>query len=296
MERRQLWELIREAWLKLETRYEPAINDFVSKSTLGMREWMIMLAVLTFEPDDTTPSHLMVRGPYTSSDRYLSFLENAADQGYLSPTSPGRFRFSPKGRKAVLELIRVAREAMTAADPLTPQESERMVELFERLVTNCLKTPSPPNIWSISLSNKLMPTKEPAMPYIEQAVSCLSAYRDDAHLAAWQNSSLSASALESLTLIWREKVKTLDELTDRLYFRGHSQRVYIDALNELRERKYISGTRNALLITDLGYKFREEVEEKTEEFFFTPWDCLSDTDMANFSDLMIQMRDGLESS
>lgn len=290
MKREFLWELIREAWISIESQYEPAINRFVSESDLGMREWMILLAVFTFEPDETTPSHLMVRGPYTSSDRYLSWLENAHEEGFLEQSNPGRFHFSSKGREGTIELIRVAREAMVAADPLPADDAQLLVEFFDRLVSSSLEAPPPPDTWSISLSNKLMPPKEPPMPYIEQAISCLSAYRDDAHLAAWQNSGLSAIALESLTYIWRGKVSTLEDLTDKLYFRGHSQNVYIDALNELRGRDFISGIRTSLRITDQGMQFREEVEKKTEQYFFAPWDCLSGDDMEKMAELLEGMR------
>ncbi|HUV27530.1 MAG TPA: hypothetical protein VMW34_09200, partial [Anaerolineales bacterium] len=67
-----LWKLMRETWIKFEESFDPAIKPIVSRSKLSLREWMLILAALTFEPEDTTPSHLMVRGPYTSSDRYLA--------------------------------------------------------------------------------------------------------------------------------------------------------------------------------------------------------------------------------
>ena len=38
---------------------------------------------------------------------------------------------------------------------------------------------------------------DPPLPYAEQALSCLAAYRDDAHLSAWRPSGLSAPALEA---------------------------------------------------------------------------------------------------
>jgi hypothetical protein len=246
MDSRNLWQLIREAWSKLESRYGAAINVMVSESGMDMREWMILIAVLTFEPEDATPSHFMVRGPYTSSDRYLSRLGTAADQGYLEQINPGRFRLSAQGREATAEFIRIARDSMASVDPLSSSKSQM--------------------------------------------------YRDDAHLAAWQSSGLSAIALESLTMIWRGQVGTLDELTDKLYFRGHPQSVYIDALNELRARSYISGFRNALRITNQGCHFRDQVEMKTEEYFFAPWDCLSGADMEKMADLLTEMRDGLNSS
>jgi hypothetical protein len=275
MDDQSLWKLLREFWRKIGASFDPAIKSMVADSDLDMREWMLLIATLTFEPENTTPSHLMVRGPYTSSDNYLARLENAAGKGYLINMSNGSFRLSNEGREAVLQFINLARRAMEAADLLPAAEAKTLANLLERLVRNCLDTPPPPNTWSISLSYKLMPVSEPAMPFIEQALSCLSAYRDDAHLASWQSSGQSAIALECMTLIWRGQVSTLAELTDKLSFRGHPDKVYADALAELREKNYLSVFQRVLRLTDEGIYFREKVEELTDQYFFTPWTCLT---------------------
>jgi hypothetical protein len=274
MDDRSLWKLIHAFWMKLQSHFDPVIEQLVNESKLDSREWMMLLAVLTFEPEDTTPSHLMVRGPYTSSERYLQRLENLASEGYLQNVSAGRFKFTPKGRDEADKFIKVAREAMVFADPLSPDDSLSMAELLQRLIQECLDTPPPPNPWSISLSNKLMPAIDPPMPFIEQAISCLSAYRDDAHLASWRSSGLSATAMECLTLIWREQVTTIDELTGKLSFRGHQEKVYMDSLAELRSRAYISGIRNVIRITEDGRLFRDQVEATTDQYFYSPWSCL----------------------
>jgi hypothetical protein len=276
MDDQSLWQLMRESWMKLEAHYEPAIEPLVAESKLNSRAWMVLLAALTFEPEDTTPSHLLVRGPYTSSERYLMLLENAVDQEYLIRTSGGRFQLSPTGRAATQEFIRLAREAMVMADPLDVGESQDLAEMLDHLVNKCFETPPPPNTWSISLSKKLMPPIDPQMPFIEQAISCLAAYRDDAHLASWQSSGLSAISMETMTVIWRGQASTLEELTDKLSNRGHPKKVYVDALTQLRTREYVSGSRSVLRLTEYGKLFRDRVEAKTDQYFYTPWSCLTD--------------------
>ncbi|MCK4819670.1 hypothetical protein KA005_28145 [bacterium] len=271
-----LWKRMRETWIRIQKRYDPVIKKLVSKSSLSLREWLLIIAALTFEPEDTTPSHLMVRGPYTSSDRYLAGLENAAEVGYLTKVGHGRYRLSNNGRAAVEEFIDVARDAMTSTKQLPDQELSVLAQLLNRLVNICLDSPPPPDTWSIVLSNKLMPPINPPMPFIEQAISCLSGYRDDAHLASWCSSGLSANAMESLTLIWRGQVNTFQELTQKVDFRGHPDSVYLDALVELREREYLEGSRNHIRITSQGEQFRDQVEEKTDQYFFLPWASLSE--------------------
>jgi len=286
MDDRILWKLMREAWIRIEKRFDPAIRPLVSKSNLSLREWMLIVAALTFEPEDTTPSHLLVRGPYTSSDRYLAGLENAAKVGYLSKVGDGRYRLSNNGRAAVDEFIDVARDAINSITELPAQELSILAQLLNRLVKECLETPPPPDTWSIKLSNKLMPPINPPMPFIEQAISCLSAYRDDAHLASWCSSGLSANAMESLTLIWRSQVNNFQDLIQKVEFRGHPESVYLDALAELRERDYLEGSRSQLRITTTGKQFRDQVEEKTDQYFFHPWVCLTDIEKVQIADTL----------
>lgn len=138
-----------------------------------------------------------------------------------------------------------------------------------------------------------MPSPDPPLPYIEQAVSCLAAYRDDAHLAAWQKSGLSATALEALTLLWRDEVDALDELMEKLAHRGHPPRVYKNALSELRENKYIIGSDNALRLNQVGKAFRNRVESETDNYFLKPWACLSEVEKTEMKSLLVRMRDGL---
>jgi hypothetical protein len=281
-----LWDLIRESWIKIEASFDPAIKPIVAESELNIREWMLIFAAMTFEPEDTTPSHLLVRGPYTSSDQYLTRLENAADKGYLENKSNNHFRLSDKGRESVTNFIKVARETMEAASLLEEPDARNLANLLECLVKNSLENPPPPNTWSINLSYKLMPAKEPALPYIEQAISSLSAYRDDAHLASWQSSGLSAIALESLTLIWRGQVSSVGQLTEKLSFRGHPDKMYYDALAELREHEYISGFQNVLRVTEEGKLFRDRVEASTDHFFFAPWTCLNADEKEQMAEIL----------
>lgn len=289
MDNHSLWKQFRCSWTKIGASFDPVIKQIAADSKLNLRDWMLLLAAFTFEPDNTTASHLLVRDPYTSSDQYLSRLEGAAEKEYLDRVSEGSFRLSDKGREAVQEFIKVARDAMVSADLLPDQEAFTLAELLQLLVEKCLDTPPPPNTWSITLSNKLMPAIDPPMPFIEQAISCLSAYRDDSHLASWQSSGLSATALESMTLFWREQVNNLEELSEKLSFRGHPDTVYMDALSELRNRSYLSGYSTALYLTEAGNSFRDQVEAKTDQYFFAPWSCLSETEKSTLAKILEQL-------
>lgn len=292
MDDHTLWKIIRDGWIIIRRSYDPTVRNMIAESDLNIRQWMLLLAVLTFEPEDTTPSHLLIRDPYTSCEQYQIRLEQVAIKGYLKQVSEGRYRLSDKGRRSILEFIKNLREAMLSVDLLPEPEAKHLAEMFSKLVVSSLETPPPPNPWSINLSYKLIPAADPPVPYIEQAISCLSAYRDDSHLAAWRSSGLSAIALESLTLYWQEQVKTLEDIIEQLSFRGHPERIYADALDELRDRGFVSGFRNAPYLTEVGRSFRDEVEVKTDHYFYHPWKSLTNSEKNSLAEILnnIQVR------
>jgi hypothetical protein len=296
MDNLSLWHLMREAWRAMNPHYEPAIQEVIANAQLEPRAWGLLLAARNFEPEEVTPGHLLVRSPYTSAEYYLYQLKSITSAGYMAEVNPGKFRLTATGRQAVLRFIDRARFAMAHADPLPLADSSRLADLLNKLVESCLNHPAPPNPWSIQLSYQIMPEKSPPLPFIEQAFTCLDAYRDDAHLASWRDSNLSATAFETLTMLWYEEAYSLNEIVRKLARRGHDPKVYSMALSELRSHGYVAGARTALRLTPTGQTYRDQVESKTNELFFQPWDILSEDQKTELEELLTRLRAGLSPS
>jgi hypothetical protein len=294
MDDQTLWYQMNVAMVGLGNRYEPVVEKAAKEEAMDLRTWSTLLAVLTFEPEDSTPAHFMVRGPYTAPEAYLSHLVSASEAGFLSEVEGGKFRLTERGRRIVLDLVALGRGAMANADPLSVNDSHTLMELLNRMVGSCLETPAPPETWSIQLSFKLMPEPEPPMPNIEQAISALAAYRDDAHLAAWQNTELSATALETLTLLWNGEVNSLQAICKRLERRGHPCKVYKSALEDLRTHHLINGPDEAPWLTGVGRVFRNQIEEVTNRYFYKPWVCLNEAEKMEMGRILALLIDGLK--
>jgi hypothetical protein len=295
MDNHHLWKSLFEAWRALTARFEPVVEQYRDRNGVSLRTWSLLLAVYKFEPEITTPAHFLVRSPYTSADVYMERLEQATGQGWLEQGVAGGYQLTSAGRTAMLAILNAVRDTMAELDPLSPQDSQRLAFYCNKLVHACLETPPPPDTWSIKLSQKLMPEASPPMPFIEQAFSCLEAYRDDAHLASWQASGLSAMGLETLTLLWRGEVSSLDEICIALAHRGHACKVYQSAIQELRERGLVTGDFTQLAVNGKGRVFRNQIDEDTDALFFAPWNCFDSKERAEFTGLVIKLREGLDS-
>lgn len=288
-----LWKSMQQALGLLYRTYQAVFADFLRHTALPDSVLGVLLAAETLEPGTVSPEKLMVRGIYTAETTWMSRLRAAADKGMLLEPEPGQFRLSQAGRQKIHALVKDVHQAIAAADPLEAQDSRRLASLLAILVEECLFTPPPPDTWSIRLAYQLMPSESPPLPYIEQALSCLQAYRDDSHLAAWLPGGLSGPQLETLTLLWRGKATSLDEIYDQLAARGFERHDYQAALRELRQRKWLVGKDQAVRLTDAGLAYREQVEKDTDRFFFQPWQKLQTSERAELACLLSSLRAGL---
>lgn len=292
-ENAEIWNLALGVQEQLARLYDPVFDKFMSETGLDVGGAALLLAAVTFEPQSTNAARLRVRSPYTSIKAYRDRLRQVAGSGYLEAVGPDDYRLTPLGYGEVYGLIDECRRIMSQAVQIPKDNALRLVELFERLVGSSLESIPPPVPWSIRYSSNLMPESDPALPYIEQAISCLAAYRDDAHLAAWRLSGLTAIALESITILWREEITSLEGLTERLHHRGHDVDHYRDALVELCERGFITGDDSAVSLTEDGLAFRLRVECDTDRYFYHPWSCLSAADRIDMACCLTQLQEQL---
>jgi hypothetical protein len=293
MNNQSLWTLIHAAWRAIVPTYEPLFEQFAAEHGLTPRQVGWLFAALTFEPETITPNRLRVRNPYTAADIYLKELEAVAGAGFFVEAPQCEFSLIPSARAETLRLIADGRDLMAQADPLLPADSSRLAALLGRLARAALDAPLMPENWSIRLSYRLMPEAEPPLPYFEQAVSCLHAYRDDAHIAAWKPGGFDAPTLETLTLLWRGEADSLDAVCEKLRGRGYPPQVYAGALVELRKRGFLEGPDPGPRLTESGKSFREKIEQDTERTFFAAWSCLDEAEKAELAGLATRLRDGL---
>jgi len=294
MDNLSLWELTQETYRAIVPTYGPVIDHFCTETGLNGLAVSWLLAAFTFEPETISPTRLQVRGPYTAASAYQAKLAALADKSLLAEVKPSEYLLTMRGEIEIIRLLKEVREAIAEADPLPLVASQRLAALLEILVHASLDALPPPNHWSIALAYKLMPAASPPLPYTEQAVSCLNGYRDDAHLAAWQPSGLSATAFETLTLFWRGEADSLEAVSQHLRHRGHSLRVYMHALETLRARGFVECDDGHPHLTQSGKEFRQQVEVKTDRYFFAPWDHLNPDEKSELADLLLQLRDNLQ--
>jgi hypothetical protein len=244
-----------------------------------------------FEPEAVSNPKLQLRVPYQD---YTRRLEDGVQQGVLSPEGDGSYRLTGRGREVAQKVILAAYARMGSLNPLPASELLYLSTLLWRLVEACLEATQPPGKWAIQHSRRFDPgQKAPLLIKVDQYLSDLASYRDDAHLAAWRPLGFLGPIWEALTVIWRGELGSLEALQDKLRHRGHDPDVYAQAVEELVEREFIRRRDGKIQVTPQGEQLRQEAEEATDRYFYTPWNCLDGEELEALHQLLVELAQGL---
>ncbi len=294
---RKLWPLALENIRVLNRVYGPAMDETAAAAGLEGPEWSLLLPALLFEPDPISAARLHVRGPYTADHSYDARLARLAGHGMLVSAAEKAYRLTDTGRDMVERIIGTAYSVMDELEPLPAADSERLALLLGRLVDAVMAAPVPPDKWSITLSRRTDPGERASVVVrIDQYLSDLNAYRDDAHLAAWRPHGVSGPAWEAFTLLDRSEAQTLNGLYEKLKWRGHPRKVYEEALRGLIERGWVEQDAEEMGVTAKGRAIRQDAEDATDRHFYGPWVCLNSGEVDELEQLLRRLPDALQAA
>jgi len=205
-----------------------------------------------------------------------------------------------KGHQAVQAVLQAGDACMSRLRPMPVDRMEELAQLLWKLVDASLEAAEPPGRWCLAHSRKIDRGNEadgaPVTVRIDQYLSDLTAYRDDCHLAAWAMLGIDGPELEVLTCIWRTRESaplTFAELFDALKRRGWEKDDYRQRLVDLARRGWVEQVAESYTATTAGWTVRQEVEQKTDEYFYRPWACLAPGELETLRDLLAAMGDVL---
>ncbi len=283
-----------EASQAIYTATRPFINPFIDETGLTQPRMVHMLLLArAIEPDPISPERVCRRYPYATQESWTQPMVTLTERQLLTALGDGSYQLTPGGCAIVTRLLKEfygglagLEEAIEVEYPAV--DRDRLAALLQAIVTACFNAP----IATANLkdSHGLVPTGS-TLAQIDQALDDLNAFRDDAHLAAWQPLQVAGEAWELLTLMWRGEVKNADDMAEKAVFRGHSREAYQSALGDLIGRGWVrAASENAFEVTEIGRQVREEAEAATDRNFYTPWLTLSETETNDVRDLLARLK------
>ncbi|MBU1662034.1 MAG: hypothetical protein KKD28_11255 [Chloroflexi bacterium] len=291
MDKSNLWPIALDAMMALGMQYVPMMDRAAKKAGVERDVWGLLLTASSFDPETISNAKLQVRTPYQEHTKRLA---DAAYRGLLTPVGEDEYRLTEAGKEIAQQVILAAYVRLDTLKPLRSPALHYLVVLLRQVVHASHVSPIPPDKWCITHSRRFDPGENASrLIQVDQYLSDLAAYRDDAHLAAWQPLGFDGPTWETLTLIWRGEIDTLDALHEKLSHRQYPRDTYKAALDSLAERTLVRGDSGGYRITPEGEKLCQKAEDLTDQYFYAPWDCLIEEDFEALRNLLILLTGGL---
>lgn len=283
----------------INNHYLPGIMPLLQEMDVQGDDTLVAQTALSAAPQPLTVAVHLERTPYQSADMALTRLSGAVERGVLETVADKTFRLTEKGEEIAHAIPAAAVTAAQAVQWLSLDDVENLAHLLRRVVDASLSAAEPahPN-----LNRSRFYDPGPAAPALERLrryLNDLNAFRDDAHIAAWQAYDLAGYEWEAFSHVHGEYVfgdpaATAVALAEKLSsFRGYDVAAYESALQKVAERGWLEAENGRYTVTAEGRQVRDAVEMETDRLFFAPWN-LTDGEASDMKSLMSALHDTLK--
>jgi hypothetical protein len=252
--------------------------------------WM-MIQAAEFDPEPLSVERFRKRAVYTAPNLSLAVLELLASEKWLDRKGSDYY-LTDEGRKIVDRLIQRRVIPFAEFQPVPYLQLELLRAICQKIIDASLKAPEPPGTWCLAHSRNRQPKGEISLAaqYI-QFGSDFNAIRDDAHMAAYNSHDVHGHVWEGFTYIATHQAKNVHDLYQHLAYRGFYTEDWQAALDDICGRDWLTMTDGNYALTEAGQAVRDDVEQKTDAYFYAPWDVLNGDEFAELTGLMQQLHD-----
>ncbi len=265
----------------------PEMVQLLSDAALQRPEWNALGSAHLCEPPfclDMLADYMPYASPALLQARVSSFLT----KGLLQEVAPQEYILTDKAVDLIRNWVARGREHLASLAPLPRQDLERLAALLSRVVQAALAAPPPPDKERLLGSRRLAPASA-AVPtvQVDQYLTDLYWFRDDAHAAAWRKAGLDSISIEVLTLLWRGEAHDVDGLSAALSERrGYTHDDYASCVRALADRGLVDTSQPTLTVTAAGRALREGIEATTDRYYMFPWTTLPPVEVKQLRDLL----------
>lgn len=262
-----------------------------------------MVQAMEFDPEPLSVANLRVRDIYASESIVAALLELMASEQWFdrllkAEGEAATYTLTQKGRETNATLRDRFKDILPTLEPMPSDDLARLEAVLGRIIEASLNGGDPPGNWCLAHSRNRAPADDaPLLAKIAQYFSDFNAYRDDAHMAAWQRYNIKGYTWEAFAFIQAGTANSAQTIFEALAYRGYSRQDYALALQNLQERAWIEtieGQATQYQLTQKGQDIWAKTETLTNNYFYGPWKTLADDDVDAAQTLLAQLNEGLK--
>jgi hypothetical protein len=284
------------------------IQDEFGFPAMLVGQWVYTLD--NYNHQTLSSGHYMQRNTYHHPARLDGLFQEMADSGVLEPTGEQvpvnpvcaedygatcpQYRTTDKGYRLYHRIDELLRPRWSL--PIDGVDIDGILALIDRVAQATRSAPTPPAHWAVDTRAQCGMKLEGELPPLQQLdryTFDLWAYRDDTHLAAWRDvyPDLKPRAWEAFSVIWRGDAADAESLAKALQDHGFSAAHYETSLQDLTRRGWLEAVDGKYHVTDVGKQVRQAAEDRTDTYFYKPWDEALGSERAELRALLESLRD-----
>lgn len=270
------------------------IEEWLSDSGLQRSELYTVVIAYLSQPTFTFETLAEWR-PYAAPGLLNTQLDAVLDKGFVQAEEPQAYRLTEEGLELIRTWTQRVRAHLAGLTPLPDRDLRRLSTLLSRIVQSIIDSPPPPSKDRLLGSRRIAPAAGAApVVHIDQYLTDLVHFRDDAHVSAWRPYDFDGPSIEVLTLLWRGEAEDVDGLSASLSERrGFARDHYAGVVKGLQERGLVETSQETLAVTDEGRALREEIEATTDRYYMFAWTALSPVDVQELRSLLQRLTQAL---
>jgi hypothetical protein len=288
----QFWPLIYSIIQEFWSITEPHIEDSAVHNNIPIELYLYgELGASNFSVKD-----FQKRDPFTNPEQFEKVFVRLNVKGWIEPMLDGSFRVTDKAREGVRHIIGMGDTQLLDFKSMSDPELERLAILLKQIVAESRNMREPPEKWAILVRFRVADEYSPVIVQIREYLMDLLAYRDDSHLSA-SCPHFNRAGIVWLVLgeLWNGDTVTAEQMAEKMTYRGYEVGDYEIAIQAAIEVGWVEEAERpgTFRPTQRGKQLREQAEQLTDEYFFTPWSVLTQAEIEEFHGLLTKLRDEL---
>lgn len=289
----EIWSVAQDIATAFSPFYQRQMNRALREGNAWLHYFPAFIAQGVF-PEALALDRYHDRIPYSTRDTLRNNLEAAVEGGILERTGENVYKITVRGTAGISAGFKAAHKQLHHLQPLPSDELARLTGYLQRIVEMTLAAPEPADKIALLTSRWTDPGEDASfVARLDQYITDLNHYRDDAHVAAWQPYGVGGQVWEVFTYVWREEFSNATGAVEYLSGRGYTTEDYQTAFQELVAKGWLAEKEGEFTITEAGRRLREDAEAETDRLFFSGWGVLSESELADMNDLLIALRASL---
>ena len=288
------YDLIEETMRAFHPFYRDAIQTVFAKYEIEGRDWFYAYLAAGLEPEPLSAALLGQMTPYANPQSQAEWLQETAAKGLLQAVGENSYCLTAAGRAPVAAFFNAAHQAIAPLAPLPAENMARMADLLAQIIAVSEVARKPARKTHLLISRRTDPGPE-AVPAvrIDQYLTDLVRYREDARLAAWVERDVDGRTWNAFRAVGREDDVSAAGLAETHARRQFSADDYAVSLSKLVEMGWIAGADGAYQLTAKGQKIQQEAEEQINQLYFSSWLSLRNGETAELDQLLLELRNRL---